>query len=103
MTATITAIIIAAIPGLLAWLQSCKNTSRIQEIHVLFNSRLDELLRAHGLAERAAGVQQEREESRDRATVKVEVAEARADKLASEVPRPPVTMAPQVEQPQAKK
>ena len=37
-----------------------KNASRIQDVHVSINSRMDQLLKATGEAERAVGVTQER-------------------------------------------
>jgi hypothetical protein len=105
MSSVILAIFIASVPsvitGVLSWLQSRKNTGKIDQVHILFNSRMDDLLKAHGEAQHAAGMQQERQENRDRAEVKIDKAEARADKLAAEVPKPSVTLATPLEQTQA--
>ena len=39
------------------------NSKRIKEVHLLINSRMDELLRVSGIASRAEGVQQGREDA----------------------------------------
>jgi hypothetical protein len=45
---------------------SWRNAGKIQEVHLSLNSRLDELLKEHGAAQRAAGAAQERSEQEKR-------------------------------------
>jgi hypothetical protein len=45
-----------------AMIVGIRNTRRIREVHIMINSRMDQLLVASGLASRAEGVEQGRKE-----------------------------------------
>jgi hypothetical protein len=55
---------IASIVGLLAWRSSRKNGEAVKEIHLLMNSRLDELLRVSKANSKAEGVVEGRAEQK---------------------------------------
>jgi hypothetical protein len=56
------AAIISAVAALGAVCMSWRNSRKIQSVHVSINSRMDELLRVTGLAERARGIEEGRAE-----------------------------------------
>jgi hypothetical protein len=58
--------IITAAAALGAVLMSWRNSTKIQDVHVSINSRMDQLLAATGLAARANGVAQGRREREER-------------------------------------
>jgi hypothetical protein len=58
--------LIMAAGALLAAYTSLRNASKIQEVHLLINSRMNQLLAATGLAARAEGAAAERKEAQAR-------------------------------------
>jgi hypothetical protein len=51
----------AVVLGILNRTKIDENINKTNEVHVLFNSRMDQLLKANGLVQRAAGAQEERD------------------------------------------
>jgi hypothetical protein len=68
-TVTTITSLISALAALCAVAISFRNSLKIKEVHVSINSRMDQLLAARGIAERAegtaAGLEQGRNEPRD--------------------------------------
>jgi hypothetical protein len=52
--------VVSALAAIGAVCMSYRNSQKIQSVHVSINSRMDELLRVSGLAERARGVEEGR-------------------------------------------
>ena len=63
MTIENTAEIVTAVAAIGSIVAALINGKRIREIHVLINSRLDQLLRATGIAARAEGAALERRDA----------------------------------------
>jgi len=55
------------VPALLAWFSSLSNKKKLQEIHVQFNSRFDQMIQAVKTTANAAGRKEQREEDQARA------------------------------------
>jgi hypothetical protein len=53
--------VITALAALGALGMSYRNSKKIAEVHVSINSRMDQLLNATGISERAAGAKEERD------------------------------------------
>lgn len=48
--------VLTAIAALVAAVMSIRNSSKIKEVHISINSRMDQLLKEKGIASRAEGV-----------------------------------------------
>jgi Na+/proline symporter len=66
MTLVGIAAVISSVSATLAVVVSLMNRNKIQKVHLTLNSRLDQLLASHGAAERAAGIEEERDRDRNK-------------------------------------